>query len=178
MPSVINYFNDLSNNVEVNDDIKNQASITSNNISTNSLHTRSSMKNNINQISDLPSDDIVDLSYNLYQTLIQNNYSDQFAWLISNVYLFNRFELNLLGLNDSIDYNRTVDRIINSPIKYMIVECLGTTLHLAIMKGILSNVNLYASITYVFLYVICIMINLIKLTLKINSSERIDTNVG
>lgn len=177
MPSVINYFNDLSNNIEVNNDIKNQASITSDNISNNSSHTIDSMKNNINQVSDSNNDDLVELSYNLYQTLLQNNYSDQFAWLISNIYLFNRFELNLLGMYDSSDYNQTVNNIINSPLKYVIVECLGTTLHIAIMKGILSNINIYASITSIFLYVICIMINLIKLTLKINSTERVDNNV-
>lgn len=177
MPSVINYFNDLSNNIEVNNDIKNQASITSDNISNNSSHTIDVMKNNINQVSDSNNDDLVELSYNLYQTLLQNNYSDQFAWLISNIYLFNRFELNLLGMYDSSDYNQTINNIINSPLKYIIVECLGTTLHIAIMKGILSNINIYSSITSIFLYVICIMINLIKLTLKINSTERVDTNV-
>lgn len=179
MPSVVNYFNDLSNNIEVNNDIKQQASVVSDKINTDSSHTIDTMKNTIDQVSDSPNnDDIVELSYNLYQTLIQNNYSDQYAWLISNIYLFNRFELSLLGIYDQSNNEYEIQRIIDSPLKYIIVECLGSTIHLAIMKGILSNVNIYASISYLFLYIICIMINLIKLTLKINSSERIDINVG
>ena len=121
----------------------------------------------------------VDASYKVYEQLraLKKPHSKLFSWCLANIAMFNWFFKSLTGyVLTGREVERAVDYALRAPYAFMITNCLKGIMQ-AISVGIigygLSYTTKLDSLQYqaIGFYIISIIINLIKVSLKIRSGE-------
>lgn len=121
----------------------------------------------------------VDASYKVYEQLraLKKPPSKIFAWCLANIAMFNWFFKSLTGyVLTGREVERVVDYALRAPYSFMITNCLKGILQAitVIISGYglsyLTNID-YVKYQTIGFYIISIIINLIKVSLKIRKGD-------
>lgn len=190
---LLDSFANMSDTISIPSDIKSTAFLDSNKIMDMPFE-KESMINNLNdmqysiKIKPLSYVDerkfytCIDASYKIYEQLRAQKkpISKTFAWCVANIAMFNWFLKSLLGeVLTGREVERAVDFALRSPLYFMIKNCFGGVLQ-AISIGLsgygLSKVSGIDQAQYQIIgfYIIAVIINLIKTSIKIYKRETIE----
>lgn len=184
---IVDSFNTISNTIQIPPDIKNRALINSNSL-INEPYDKETMLDALQysiKIKPLSYVDeqrfytCVDAAYKVYEQLraLKKPKSKIFSWCLANIAMFNWFFKSLSGqVLTGREVERVVDYALRAPYSFMITNCLK-----GILQAITIEVSGYA-LSYstgidilqyqaIGFYIISIIINLIKVSLKIRSGE-------
>ena len=178
----------ISNQINTPFDIKKQSNEFSDNI-LNSPYTKDSMIQNLHDlqysikvkplsyVDETKYYTCTDTAYKVYEQLISKdnieyNVSKTKAWIMSNILMYAWFFEDLIGkVNTGREVEKVVDLALRSPnyfmIKYILLGLIQTVI--TVVPGLL-NPYFYLILGH---YIIQIIINLIKVSFKINKSESI-----
>ena len=176
----------ISNQINTPFDIKKQSNEFSDNI-LNSPYTKDSMIQNLHNlqysikvkplsyVDETKYYTCTDTAYKVYEQLISKdnieyNVSKTKAWIMSNILMYAWFFEDLIGkVNTGREVEKVVDLALRSPnyfmIKYILLGLIQTVI--TVVPGLL-NPYFYLILGH---YIIQIIINLIKVSFKINKSE-------